>query len=233
MFNPATDLPKDSGNAALSCAARPQTREAYMREQSDQHEVNGGLAGLEALIGRAGTGGGAAPVERWDPPHCGKLDIRIGRDGLWYYLGTPIGREPLVRLFASVLRRDADGVTYLVTPVEKIEITVDDAPFLGVEMNATGTGGEQVLTVRTNVGDVVTVDGDHPMRFEPEADTGGLKPYVLVRGRLDARLARPLLYELVDYGTTEERDGTAWFGVWSSGLFFPMMRQAELERLSV
>lgn len=204
-----------------------------MREQTDQHEVNGGLAGLEALIGRAGTGGGAAPVERWDPPHCGKLDIRIGRDGLWYYLGTPIGREPLVRLFASVLRRDADGVTYLVTPVEKIEITVDDAPFLGVEMNATGAGAEQILTVRTNVGDVVTVDADHPMRFEPEEDTDGLKPYVLVRGRLEARLSRPLLYELVAHGSTEDRDGTDWFGAWSSGVFFPIMRQAELERLSV
>lgn len=204
-----------------------------MAGQTDQHEVNGGLAGLEALIGRAGTKGGAAPVERWDPPHCGKLDIRIGRDGLWYYLGTPIGREPLVRLFASVLRRDADGVTYLVTPVEKIEITVDDAPFLGVEMNAAGDGPDQVLTLRTNVGDVVAIDADHPMRFEPEQDTDGLKPYVLVRGRLEARLARPLLYELVEHGTTEARDGTEWFGVWSSGLFFPMMRQAELERLSV
>lgn len=201
-------------------------------DTGDQHEVNGGLAGLEALIGRAGDGRGPAPVERWEPEHCGKLDIRIARDGLWYYMGSPIGREPLVRLFASVLRKDADGTTCLVTPVEKIEITVEDVPFIGVEMHAAGTGRDQVLTVRTNVGDVVGVDADHPMRFEPEEDTDGLQPYVLVRGRLEARLSRPLLYELVEHGTTETRDGTDWFGVWSGGLFFPMMRQAELERLS-
>ncbi|MDQ0313887.1 DUF1285 domain-containing protein [Amorphus orientalis] len=201
-------------------------------EPDNQHDVNTGLSGLEAMIRRAESGGGAAPVEKWDPPHCGKLDIRIARDGLWYYLGTPIGREPLVRLFASVLRRDDDGITYLVTPVEKIEITVDDVPFIGVELHATGTGRDQVLTVRTNVGDVVEIDSEHPLRFEKEADTDGLQPYLLVRGRLEARLGRPLLYELVDLGTTEERDGVDWFGVWSNGLFFPMMRQAELERLA-
>ncbi|MEW5420617.1 DUF1285 domain-containing protein [Amorphus sp. 3PC139-8] len=204
-----------------------------MRGQpDDQHDVNGGLPGLEALIRRAGESSGPPPVERWNPPHCGKLDIRIDRNGLWHYLGSPIGREPLVRLFASVLRRDDDGITYLVTPVEKIEITVEDVPFIGVEMHASGAGHDQVLTVRTNVGDVVTIDAEHPLRFQPEEGTDGLQPYVLVRGRLEARLARPLLYELVEVGTVETRDGTDWFGVWSNGLFFPMMRQAELERLS-
>lgn len=204
-----------------------------MRGQaSDQQDVNAGLPGLEALLRRAGTQGGPPPVERWNPPDCGKLDIRIARDGTWFYLGTPIGREALVRLFASVLRRDPDGLTYLVTPVEKIEITVDDVPFIGVELHASGEGRDQVLTVRTNVGDVVTVDADHPLRFEKADDTDGMQPYVLVRGRLEARLSRPLLYELADLGGPETHDGALWFGIWSSGLFFPMMPQSELERLS-
>ena len=114
-----------------------------------------------------------------------------------------------------------------------MEVAGEGVACIGGEMNEGGEGGDQILTLRTNVGDVVTIGADHPMRFEPEEDTDGLKPYVLVRGRLEARLARPLLYELVDYGTTEERDGTEWFGVWSGGLFFPMIRQADLERLRV
>lgn len=190
--------------------------------------------GLEALLRRAGaaTGVGPPPVERWNPPDCGDLDIRIAADGLWYYLGTPIGREPLVRLFASVLRRDEDGRYRLVTPVEKIGITVEDVPFVAVEMYATGTGAEQAITLRTNVGDIVEAGPAHPLRFEAEPDTDGVRPYVLVRGRLEARLARPLLYELVEHGENELKDGEEWFGVWTRGVFFPMMRTAELQRLS-
>jgi hypothetical protein len=205
----------------------------------DHNAVNtagaGSAEGLEALLRRAGAaaaGEGPAPVERWNPPDCGDLDMRIAADGLWYYLGTPIGREPLVRLFASVLRRDEDGRYRLVTPVEKIGITVEDVPFVAVELHATGTGADQAITLRTNVGDIVEAGPAHPLRFEAEPDTDGVRPYVLVRGRLEARLARPLLYELVEHGGNELKDGEEWFGVWTRGVFFPMMRTAELERLS-
>ena len=203
-----------------------------MPDPHDQKPVKDGTGALEALMSRAVAGGGLPPVDRWDPPHCGDLDIRIARDGLWYYLGTPIGRERLVRLFSTVLRREADGRYYLVTPVEKIGIAVDDVPFIAVELHAEGTGGDLALTLRTNVGDVVAVGEDHPLRFEPEPETGGVQPYVRVRGGLDARLARPLLYQLVDLGATATVDGEAWFGVRSRGRFFPMMRAAELDRLA-
>src|SRR4051794_13961863 len=154
--------------------------------------------GLEALISRAARAGkGAAPVERWNPAFCGDLDMEIRADGTWFYLGTPIGRMPLVLLFSTVLRKDADGRTYLVTPVERVGIRVVDAPFVAVEMNASGQGERQVITFRTNVGDVVEAGPAHPLRFVDEAATGGLKPYVLVRGRLEALVARPVMYELV------------------------------------
>lgn len=189
--------------------------------------------GLEALLSRAKyAGSGTPPVEKWNPPFCGDLDMRIARDGLWYYMGTPIGREALVRLFSTVLRKDADGKTYLVTPVEKIGITVDDAPFVAVEMNVHQKGGAQVLTVRTNVGDAVEIGPDHPLRFTDEDRTEGVKPYVHIRGRLEALLARPLLYQLVDIGETRDVDGIAMFGVTSHNLFFPIMRQDELDRLT-
>ncbi len=188
---------------------------------------------LEALVRRAGgTGRGRPPVDRWNPPDCGAIDMRIASDGTWHYLGTPIGRKALVELFASVLRKDDDGVTYLVTPVEKIAITVDDAPFLAVELSATGQGPDQLVTIRTNVGDVVMAGKDHPLRFAIDAETGAVKPYILVRGRLEALFARPLLYELVEHGATHDVSGEDWFGIWSGGRFFPILPSAELERLS-
>ena len=188
---------------------------------------------LDALVRRAGgLNQGKPPVEKWNPPDCGEIDMRIANDGTWFYMGTPIGRIPLVKLFASVLRRDADEKFYLVTPVEKIVIRVDDAPFLGVELHAEGEGRDQVVTIRTNVGDIVEAGPDHPMRFAVEDGTGGVKPYVLVRGRLEALFARPLLYELVEYGVEEPVDGILYFGVWSGGTFFPILPASEIERLS-
>jgi hypothetical protein len=190
-----------------------------------------GLASLMAKLGGAGEGRGPAPVERWNPPFCGDIDMRIAADGTWYYCGTPIGREAMVRLFASVLRRDEDGRTYLVTPVEKCGISVDDVAFVAVELQVEGTGRDRVLGLRTNVGDRVVVDDDHPLRFEIDAVNGGLKPYVRVRGWLEARLARPVLYELVALGETEVHDGRAWFGVRSSGRFFPIVPADEIEAI--
>lgn len=177
--------------------------------------------GLKALMSRADTGGkGPPPVEKWNPPFCGDLDIRIARDGTWFYLGSPIGRLPLVKLFASVLRKDEDGRHYLVTPVEKIGITVDDAPLLAVEMAVEGEAGEQQLTLRTNLGDLVAVGADHPLRFEKEPDSGGLKPYVHVRGRLEALFTRALMYQLADLMEERETDDGTRMGVWSGGRFF-------------
>ncbi|WP_321338975.1 DUF1285 domain-containing protein [Breoghania sp.] len=180
--------------------------------------------GLQELIRRAAPSGrGLPPVENWEPDYCGAIDMRIATDGSWHYMGTPINREALVRLFSTVLRHDADGGFYLVTPVEKIGITVEDAPFMAVEMHAEGTGKGQTLTFRTNVGDVVVTGAEHPIRFALEADTGGLKPYIHVRGRLEAKLARPLLYELAELAVErEDETGEIRFGVWSGGSFFAM-----------
>lgn len=196
--------------------------------QDEKRPVSGGL---EALIARAdGVGGDKPPVHKWNPPDCGMIDMRIASDGLWYYMGTPIGREALVRLFASVLRKDDDAYV-LVTPVEKVGIVVDDAPFVAVDMQVCRENDRQYLTLRTNVGDIVTVDGAHPLRFEDENQTEGLKPYVLVRDRLEAKLARPLLYELAEIGVVEKCDEGPYFGVWSAGIFFPMVPESEIAEL--
>jgi hypothetical protein len=193
----------------------------------------GDTADLSALISRATRAGkGLPPVERWNPDFCGDLDIEIKADGTWFYLGTPIGRMPLVQLFSTVLRKDADGKTYLVTPVEKVGIRVVDAPFVAVEMSVTGEGGERTITFRTNVGDVVEVGAEHPLRFVDEDKTGGLKPYVLVRGRLEALVARPVMYELVQYGEEIEVDGKTMFAVRSGGEVYPIMPAEKLKRLS-
>jgi len=174
-------------------------------------------AGLAALMSRAETGDKAPPpVDKWNPPFCGDLDIRIARDGTWFYLGSPIGRLPLVKLFASVLRKDEDGKHYLVTPVEKIGIIVEDAPLLAVEMAVEGQAETQQLTLRTNLGDLVAVGPEHLLRFEKEPDSGGLKPYVHVRGRLEALFTRALMYQLADLMETRGDD----MGVWSGGRFF-------------
>ena len=191
-------------------------------------------AGLEALISRAAaTGKGLPPVDRWNPDFCGDLDMEIRADGTWFYMGTPIGRQQLVRLFSTVLRKDADGRTYLVTPVEKVGIRVEDAPFLAVELNVSGGGDDQVMTFRTNVGDIVEAGAENPLRFVVDADNGGLKPYLLVRGRLEALLARPVMYELVANGEDIAIDGNTMFAVRSKGTVFPIMPSGELERASL
>ena len=195
--------------------------------------ASGGLAGLQGLIERAGEKRrGPAPVEKWEPDYCGELDMEIRRDGTWFYMGTPIGRQALVDLFATVLRKDEDGETYLVTPVEKIRIRVEDAHFIAVEMNVTGEGDTQVMTFRTNVGDVIKAGPEHPLTFVAEGDHGGVKPYLRVRGRLDALLARSVMYELVEHGEEAWIDGKTMFAVRSNGVLFPIMPVDELERLA-
>ena len=189
--------------------------------------------GLAALLARAARAGkNAPPVETWNPPFCGDLDMEIKADGTWFYLGTPIGRAALVQLFSTVLRKDEDGRTYLVTPAEKVGIRVADAPFVAVEMDRSGEGEAQVLTFRTNVGDVVEAGAPHPLRFVDEPGTGGLKPYLHVRGRLEALVSRAVMYELVAIGEEIEIDGRAMFAVRSGGEVFPVMPALELQRLS-
>ena len=163
------------------------------------------------------------PVEHWDPPYCGKIAIRIASDGTWYHEGRPIRRPELVRLFSRVLRRDEDGHVYLVTPVEKMRITVDDAPLHVAQMEVTGTGREQRILMRTLTDDVIPVDADHPLTMRPSPAGGERRPYVHVRGRLEAVLLRPVYYELARL-LTEGRDeaGRPCWGVWSAGRFFPL-----------
>ena len=181
-------------------------------------------ASLAALISRASRAGkGLPPVERWEPPFCGDIDMEIRRDGTWFYMGTPIGRMALVELFSTVLRKDEDGRTYLVTPVEKVGIRVEDAPFVAVEMDVSRRDGGPVLTFRTNVGDVVEAGADHPLRFEIDAATGGLKPYLHVRGRLEALLSRAVMYQLVAHGEEVGEGADGMFAVRSAGQVFAIM----------
>ena len=168
------------------------------------------------------------PVEKWNPDFCGDIDMRIAADGTWFYMGTPIGRHALVKLFASILRKDPERYV-LVTPVERVGIKVEDAPFIAVEMAVQRAGERQSISFRTNVDDVVRVGPDHPLRFERDAD-GGLKPYVRVRGDLWARVKRALMYDLAGLGVEQPAadGGEAQFGVLSDGGFFPMARISEL-----
>ena len=177
-----------------------------------------------AATGSAAAGGARRP--RPDDEVCGDLDIRIARDGTWFYRGSPIGRKPLVRLFSTVLKRDAEGQYWLETPVERGRIEVEDAPFTAVELTAEGDGRDRTLTFRTNVDDMVIVDAAHPIRVEHDPETGEPSPYVRVRDELDALILRPVFYHLVELGEerpAEEGDGTL-FGVWSRGAFFPLGR---------
>jgi hypothetical protein len=179
--------------------------------------------GLDAIMGAARSAAqkGPPPVHLWNPPFCGDLDMRIATDGTWFYLKTPIGRPALVKLFASVLKREGDKY-FLVTPVEKCGITVDDAPFLAVELKVEhGTQG-QSFNFRTNVDDWVACGHDHVLRFEPELATGGLKPYLHVRRDLWAKVTRALFYDLVELGEERDVGGERMFGVVSAGEFFAM-----------
>lgn len=183
-------------------------------------DVSSPLKGLQDVVKTKGM----PPVERWNPPFCGDIDMRIAGDGTWYYMNSPIGRKPLIKLFSSILRLDDDGKYYLVTPVEKCGIKVDDAPLFAIRMSVEGKGKTQSIKLETQVDDEVVIGPEHPMRVANEAGTGGLKPYVLVRRNLEALVSRALFYDLVALGVVEGE----WFGVWSSGKFFPMQRADEI-----
>jgi hypothetical protein len=187
--------------------------------QTSNHSLDGlTTAARDAATSAAGKG--LPPVHLWNPPFCGDLDMRIASDGTWFYLGTPIGRPALVRLFSTILKRE-DGKHFLVTPVEKVGIRVDDAPFLAVEVLMEQDGRGRLLRFRTNVDDWVCCDGQHRLRFEMAAD-GGLTPYLHVRAGLWAKVTRALYYDLVDIGEERVVDGHPMFGVVSAGEFFAM-----------
>ncbi len=177
-----------------------------------------------AVAAKAAARKGPPPVHLWNPPFCGDIDMRIARDGTWFYLGTPIGRAELVRLFAGIIRRDGDAY-FLVTPVEKVGIRVEDAPFVAVDFNPVEGGLEFV----TNVGDRVVAGPAHPVRVVRDPVTGEPSPYVLIRRNLEALIDRKSFYRLVDLGEVEVVDGVEWFGVRSGGIFFPVIPAAELD----
>lgn len=167
---------------------------------------------------------GLPPVHLWNPDFCGDIDMRIARDGTWFYLGTPIGRKPMVRLFSTIIRRDGDKY-FLVTPVEKVGIQVDDAPFVAVALEVEGQGEQQVLRFTTNVEDQAEAGAEHPLRFEIDPVTQEPSPYVHIRANLEALIGRSVFYELVELAEPREIDGESWLGVWSGGQFFPIGRQ--------
>ena len=166
---------------------------------------------------------GLPPLEKWNPPFCGDLDMQIKRDGTWFYQGTPIGRPELVKLFATILWREGDKY-FLVTPVEKVGITVEDAPFVAVDFDATGEGEAQKLRFETNLGDFSVASTDFPIRVVRDEKTGEPSPYVLIRRNLEALIDRKSFYRLVDLGV--HHDG--WFGVWSGGAFFGIIPSDQL-----
>ena len=206
---------------------------AKQGQNTDQGRENTGLESLSAAATNAAKASpaekgqkGLPPVHLWNPPFCGDLDMRIAGDGTWFYMGTPIGRPALVRLFSTILKRE-DGKHFLVTPVEKVGIRVDDAPFLAVEMIEEQGEEGRCLRFRTNVDDWVDCDGAHALRFEASAE-GGLTPYLHVRADLWAKVTRALYYDLVDIGEERMVDGRQMFGVASAGAFFAMADAEEV-----
>ena len=196
-------------------------------------DTQNGKSGLEVLADAVKTASpkAPAPVHLWNPAYCGEIDMRIAADGTWFYQGTPIGRPALVKLFASILKREGERY-FLVTPVEKCGIVVDDAPFMAVELQIEGRGAGRQLRFRTNVDNWVACGAGHPLRFEPETATGGLKPYVHVRRNLWAKVTRAVFYDLVDLGEAREIASTLMFGVASAGQFYAMAPASTLEDIT-
>jgi uncharacterized protein len=184
--------------------------------------------GMLASVQAAGSGRkGPPPVHLWNPPYCGEIDMRIARDGTWFHEGTPIGRAGLVRLFSSILRKEGDRY-FLVTPVEKVGIRVEDAPMVAVDFTVRGEGRDQSLTFVTKTEDEAVMGPDHPLRVVRDAVTGEPSPYILIRPGLEALIDRKSFYRMVELGCHEDRAGEGWFGLWSQGIFFPVIPSAEL-----
>lgn len=192
------------------------------KTMSTQNGVNPSAEGI-ATAAKEAKGRGLPPVHLWNPPFCGDLDMQIKKDGTWIHEGGKINRPEMVKLFSSILRKEGDSY-FLVTPVEKVGITVEDVPFVATDIFVEGEGDAQVIQFETHVGDITTVNDEHPLRVEIDPGSDEPKPYATVRSRLEARIDRKTFYRLVDLGT--ERDG--WFGVYSSGSFFPLIKADQL-----
>ncbi|MEM8985998.1 MAG: DUF1285 domain-containing protein [Pseudomonadota bacterium] len=177
---------------------------------------------FKGVAAAAGSDTGLPPVHLWNPPFCGDIDMRIAADGVWFYNGTPIGRPAMVRLFSRILRKDEDRYV-LVTPVEKVGVQVDDAPFVATSMTVSGAGRDQALHFVTNVGDAVEASGENRIRVELDEKTGAPRPYVHVRAGLEALIARAVFYDMFELGVEEMTDEGAMYGVWSAGVFFPFI----------
>lgn len=193
--------------------------------KTNQSEEKSGVSAetLASSARAAAKGRGLPPVDKWNPPFCGDLDMRIARDGTWFYLGTPIGRPELVKLFSTIIRRDGDDY-FLVTPVEKVGITVDDAPFVAVDFER----NDGNLRFETNVGDFAVAGENHPIRVSRDPETGEPSPYVLIRRNLEALIDRKSFYRLVELGEVAPYEGIDWFGVRSGGVFFPIIPASDL-----
>ncbi|WP_166418894.1 DUF1285 domain-containing protein [Cochlodiniinecator piscidefendens] len=193
---------------------------------ADEKKISPTAENLASAV-KAASKKGPPPVHLWNPPFCGDLDMRIARDGTWWYLGTPMGRKELVKLFSSIIRKDGNDY-FLVTPVEKVGIQVDDAPFVAIDFETTGEGQDQILTFETHVDDTAIAGPDNPIRVERDPETGEPSPYILIRANLEALIDRKSFYRLVEICTHENVDDQSWFGVWSGGQFFPIIPSAEL-----
>jgi uncharacterized protein len=197
-----------------------------MAKAPDELIVKPSAEGLAASV-QAATKKGPPPVHLWNPPFCGDIDMRIRRDGVWFYQGTPIGRPGLVKLFSGILKREGDNY-FLVTPVEKVGIAVEDAPMVAVDFTVDGAGEGQVLTFHTLTEDVAVAGPANPIRVARDVDTGEPSPYVLIRANLEALIDRKSFYRLIDLGVHAVHEGQRWFGLWSGGQFFPIILSAEL-----
>ena len=190
---------------------------------STQNVVKPSPKGFSAAVSQS-KGRKLPPVHLWNPPYCGDLDIQIKRDGTWIHEGGKINRPEMVRLFSSILRKEGDSY-FLVTPVEKVGITVEDVPFVATDLTVSGTGSKQTLTFETHVGDSVVADVDHPIRVALDEDGETPQPYVMVRSDLEARVDRKTFYRLVELGEVVDE----WFGVTSGGVFFPLIKADQLD----
>ncbi|MBL4807881.1 MAG: DUF1285 domain-containing protein [Rhodobacteraceae bacterium] len=193
----------------------------------DQKIVKPSADGIAAAANSAIKSKGPAPVHLWNPPFCGDLDMRIARDGTWFYMGSPIGRKPLVKLFSSILRKDGDDY-FLVTPVEKVGIKVDDAPFVAIDFEVSGSGQDQIISFTTHVDDTAVAGNANPIRVSLDPETGEPSPYILIRNNLEALIDRKSFYRLVEIGAHHNVAGEDWFGLWSSGVFFPIIQGSGL-----
>lgn len=195
-----------------------------------EKQANSRLEALVKSLSQTPNKGGA-PVHLWDPPYCGDIDLTIKRDGSWHYMGSPITRQKLVKLFASVLKRETDGSYYLVTPVEKIGIKVEDLPFIAIAMELKGEGNEQIISFETNMQDSVIASKEHELCFS-ETDTcekEEIKPFIHIRAGLKARLTRSLYYQLAELAIPHQIGDQDYLGVWSAGEFFAMADKNECE----